>query len=207
MSSRESGPQPGRRPIHLPREDFARIKVTPLQLGGRDWTRMFNRAQDPIFFNNRPGNRFTPPDGPWQVLYLGDSTRTCFLETFGDELYSGRNRIARSRWESRGIAEIAVPTAKVCDLTDDRILAALGVDKGALYATDLTVPQAWSRAIMEHPAGFEGILYASRFGEGKCLALFDTPAVATRVRELSREDLHGSMRGDDLCMEFNLALV
>jgi hypothetical protein len=197
----------GTRPIHLPPKKFGSLALEPTNLPAGIWFRIFNRPFDPIHFNNRPGNRFTPVDGKYKVLYVADQPRTCFLETFGDELYGGNNRIALSRWQSRSLAHLACPALRVCDLTSDPTLTRLGIEKGSLYATNLSVPQAWSKAIMEHPAGFQGIQYASRFCEGRCLAIFDDPEVVSGARELERCNLLGSSDGDYLVEQFEILLV
>jgi hypothetical protein len=197
---------PATRSTHRPSPDFSSRPIVRMQLAAGTWTRAFNRPDDPIFFSKRKGNRFTPSDGRYSVCYLGDGTRTCFLETFGDELYSARSRLARARWLSKVVVRLRFPEIFVCDLTDENVLTSMGVDKGSLYANDVAIPQAWAKAIMNHPAGFQGILYASRFA-GRCLAAFDVPGLASHIRELQRFDLNGSSDGDKLVLEFDIVLI
>src|SRR3954468_20697545 len=50
----------GTRPTHFPRPDLATLPLAPAVIEAGIWTRIFNRGNDPVFFNNRKGNRFTP---------------------------------------------------------------------------------------------------------------------------------------------------
>lgn len=190
----------------LPGNEFSLLVLRVASVPRQDWIRIYPKETDPVFFNKNRGNRFTPPDGRYEVMYVGDSVRTSFLECFGDELYAGHKRLSRSRCQSKAVARLSVPPLSLCDLSDQEWLAAIGLDKGALYSTSLIVPQTWSKAMMEHPARFEGIVCESRFGSGKCIALFRCGAMSG-LHEIERYDLHGSSAGDALIDEFQIALV
>jgi len=58
----------------------------------------------------------------------------------------------------------------------------MSVDRASLLAADLSIPQAWSLAVQEHPAGFEAIKYASRFLDQPCLALFNRGGLQSKLR-------------------------
>jgi hypothetical protein len=194
------------RPVHLPRKDFDSLALAAAFIPRQEWVRIFSKGREPVCFRKEPGSRFTPPHGSDGVLYAADLARTAFLECFGDELYSAKRRLSRSRWQSKAIVRLQAPALRLCDMLDEAVIAAMGLDKGAIYSTDLSIPQAWAKAVMEHPANFEGILYSSRFGCGKCIAAFERVGEAG-FQEVERFDLHGSAVGDSLIEEFDIALV
>ncbi len=100
---------------------------------------------------------------------------------------------------------VGIPAISVCDLTSPATLAASGVETGTLANPDLAYPQAWAKAIMEHPANFDGILYPSRFTHEPCLALY--PRRRIEVRILGSRALADHPDGMKLLNDFRVALV
>jgi len=49
-------------------------------------------------------------------------------------------------------------------------------------SADLTIPQAWSRAVQGYPAGFQAIKYASQFLDQPCLVQFDRGGLPARLQ-------------------------
>jgi hypothetical protein len=128
--------------------------------------------------------RFSHPDLPFKVLYLGMSKETCFWERFGEEI---RDQAPGARAISRKLlAERVWKTWKIdgddalrcLDLTDMTTLRAMGAD-AATFLSSYGITQAWSKALMEHPAGIDGLVYASRLNApDRCHAIFARPPLA-----------------------------
>ena len=201
-------PQKKERPVHLPSADFALRKIPFKRKALARWWRLHPSSYHPIFFSAFSGNRFAVPG--MGTLYLGHDVRSCLLEKYGDEIYGARNRahkpeLAESDWRDRVLTAVAVPGIIVCDLTSSTTLVACGVDVGTLTNPHLGFPQAWAKAIMEHPTGFDGILYSSRFTQATCLALFDRRPL--KIKSLQSIPLRSHADGLKLLNEFQISLV
>jgi hypothetical protein len=133
-----------------------------------------------IPWDRQSSSRFSHPDSPCAVLYLGESKETCFWEAFGEELLdtmAGQKRgIAEESLEIRHFVEFTPPSnLRVLDTRDGRALQALGADH-TTFKMPYAIAQTWARALMEHPGQPDGLLYESRLapdGPRQCLALFD----------------------------------
>lgn len=202
-------PRPSKkRPVHLPPADFDSRKIPFKRKGLARWWRLHSNVSHPVFFSTLSGNRFAVPG--LGTLYLGGNARSCLLEKYGDEIYGARNQekrpeLAASDWRDRVLTAVGVPGIIVCDLTSAATLAACGVDMGTLANPHLRFPQAWAKAIMEHPTGFDGILYSSRFTQGPCLALFNRRPL--KIKLLQSTALSAHPDGLKLLSEFQIALV
>lgn len=194
------------RPLHVPASDFARHDVPVAIWPEQTWQRLHDQRRPALDFNKQTHNRFTPSDCPVSVLYAGEDTRTCCLECFGDALYR-RTDIGSARWRARILARILVPGLRVCDLRNPGVLTALRMDQAAVYSRDLTVPQAWAKAIMLHPARFDAIAYGSRFTGGVCLAIFGRTEIRKAIRVVSRIPFSSTELAADLIEEFTINLV
>ncbi len=152
----------------------------------RIWFRVHRSGASAVRFGNLPHHRFSHPDCPFPLLYLGSTVPTCLWEYFGDDVFQGKRAIPAGKWHGCTLSHIVVPELKVCALNLERTRDALSVDKASLLAADLSIPQEWGRALQGHPAGFEAIKYSSRFLDQPCLALFDRGRLRSRlkVREL-----------------------
>ena len=197
-----------KRPIHLPPADFASRDIPRTRKGWAKWWRLHPGTFDPVFFSPSSANRFAVPG--LGTLYLGRDARSCLLEKYGDEIYGARNRgkrpeLAASDWRDRILTSVGVPGMIVCDLTSAATLAACGVDTGTLTNPQLRFPQAWAKAIMEHPTRFDAILYSSRFTQGPCLALFNRRPLEIKVSPSIPLSSHPE--GLKFLTEFQIALV
>jgi hypothetical protein len=197
-----------KRPLHLPPVDFASRDIPVMRSRPTRWLRLHSRTYPPIFYSPLAGNRFAVPN--LGTLYLGRDARTCFLEKYGDEIYGARNSgvtptLPAADWRARRLTSIAVPALKICDLTASATLAACGVDLGSLNCHELRYPQAWARAIMEHPAAFDAILYASRFTQTPCVAIYNRRSLKTKI--LNAHPLSSHPDGMKFLAEFQIALV
>jgi hypothetical protein len=81
-----------------------------------------------ICFGKSANNRFTPKDSPFGVCYVAEDLQTALFEVFGDEMLEKDCRIRGWRWMNYRISEINLPPVSVCDLSEERIRTALGVD-------------------------------------------------------------------------------
>lgn len=170
------------RPQLRPGADFAQRAIPTTRQPTRRWFRVHRLGSLAILFANLPHHRFSHPNGPFPLLYVGATIPTCLWEVFGDDLLQGRRAIPAGKWQGCCLSQIIVPELKACAISLDRTRDAMGVDKASLLAADLSIPQAWGLAVQEHPAGFEAIKYTSRFLDQPCLALFDRGDLGSRLR-------------------------
>ncbi|MGB0991926.1 MAG: RES family NAD+ phosphorylase [Akkermansiaceae bacterium] len=167
----------GNRSVYLPPEDFADRKLPVVALEVTDWVRIHLDVHGPLFFSRNRNHRFSPVGGKHAVMYAAGDFNTAFLEVFGDTVLS-RNEcigacLSAQRWGRSVRSIISIRELKLCDLTTPEARTAVSVDLATLMHSDLTIPQQWSEAVMNHPEDVDGILYPSRFTGESCLALFD----------------------------------
>jgi len=182
------------RPLRLPPANFDQRLIPRRRQVERKWFRVERADLTLLAFGLAPHHRFSHPDCPYPVLYLGSDPATCLWERFGDVMFDGSHTIPRNQWAGSVLTEIRVPELSVCDLADARVRAAITVDTSALTSNDFSVTHAWGLAIQRHPAGFQAIKYVSRFIRRPCLALFDRDKLkahlkATRVGNLAQLDV------------------
>lgn len=173
------------RPLRLPPSDFNNYRLPCTKLEAGPWFRVHATTFDPVYFSKNVDHRFSHAQAPCGCLYLGKDTATCLWERFGDRLFDEGRRMPRVLWENSVLSEITLPALVVCDLARVATRSELLVDLSALMHTDLSVPQAWSRAIQVHPAGVAGIRYLSRFTNRPCLVVFDKVQTLLRGKRLS----------------------
>ncbi len=161
--------------------------------------RIHRIAHNPIFFGPAgalPEFRYDSPDGSYKVLYAARSLETAFGETLvrSPEV----PYILSSAVEVRVRSELETGRAlKLYPLLD------AGVSAHGLSFTDLhgsAYKKTWAVSAEVHAkTTADGILYASRFDNQRCIALFDrasdavietaarsipiTPALATQLAE------------------------
>ena len=130
--------------------------------------------------------RFSHPGHPFKVLYLGMSKETCFWERFGEDIRDqpldaraiSPKILGERVWKTWTIG--AGDGLRCLDVSDMKTLRAIGAD-GATFLASYGITQAWSKALMEHPAGLDGLVYASRLNApDRCLAIFGRPALAAQ---------------------------
>jgi len=172
-----------RRDSYLPRSDFSSLSIPMSRQPKRHWFRVHRLERPAIDFGIRPHHRFSYPESPFPLLYVGGSLSTCLWEYFGDDVFRGRQVISRVKWDGCSLSRIEVAQLRVCSMGDGRTREAMRVDVSAVYDADLQVPQSWSLAIQRHPSGFEAIRYLSRFSDEPCLAVFDRSGIQDRLKE------------------------
>jgi hypothetical protein len=149
-----------------------------------EWWRNSHRAAPPLAFSKALG-RFSGPDLPYPVLYLGANPTACFWESgLGRDLNArmpGDRAIGESalkdRWEYR--VRVRVKGLHLFNASDPAARRSVGARTAACFLAEHAVARVWANALMA--AGADGILYESaRQSPGQCLALFETkPAIAS----------------------------
>lgn len=194
------------RPIHLPAADFA-SQLLPVSVAGPfEAFRVHGSSFPAISFRLNPSHRFSHPDAPEGLLYLGEDLETCLWECFGDEILFAA-AIAKVDWDKVLSRVSSSVPLRICDLTELRVRRALGMDLSAMKHPELDVPQAWGLAIQEHSAAVDGLRYLSRFTGRPCLALFERPGLAPQLQETVVSTLARLEAADDFLDANTIALV
>lgn len=176
-----SNPNPARAQLK-PGMDFKQRAIPVTRQPQRAWFRVHRAGEPAALFGRLPHHRFSHPNCPFQLLYIGPSIQTCLWEYFGDDVFQGRRVISAAKWSGCCLSQIVVPELKVCAVSLERTRDAMGVDKASLMAADLSIPQDWGLAVQEHPAAFEAIKYSSRFLDQPCLAVFDRGGLPAKLQ-------------------------
>ena len=143
---------------------------------------MHSDARPAIGFRVVTTHRFSHPDAPEGLLYLGEDLETCLWECYGDEILDPGARISRNRWYHSRLSQVrSKESLSICDLADPKTRRCLSVDLTALNYPDLSVPQQWRLAIQTHPAAVDGLRFPSRFTAQPCLVLFDRDNVRSML--------------------------
>jgi hypothetical protein len=140
--------------------------------------RFFTKPYEPVHFDRSDRGRFNAPDGSYGVLYAAEAPAGAFAETFlrapGRTLlppdllaakayvsFKVERPVRLIRFTGPGLARVGA-TAEVCHRSQP-----------------YDVPQAWSKALHDHPAAADGIAYTARHDDGAlCIALFDRASAA-----------------------------
>ncbi len=176
-----SKPKPARTQLR-PGADFDRREIPVTRQPRRSWFRVHKSDSPAVQFGKFSHHRFSHPDCPFSLLYVGATIQTCLWEMFGDDVFDKRRIIPFGKWGGSCLSQIVVPELKVCAISLERTRDSMSVDKASILAADLTIPQAWGLAVQRHPAGFEAIKYSSRFLDQPCLALFDRGGLQSKLR-------------------------
>jgi len=147
--------------------------------------RFYTAEYEPIFFDPSREGRLNSPDGSYGVLYAAREAHGAFAETFlrrpGQTLIDqgllGRKAYARLEITTDlNLIRLAGPSLAILGATAEVVHGGLPYD----------VPQAWSKALFEHPLRPDVIAYYARHDdEAICYAIFDRARNA--VREIDRE--------------------
>ncbi len=131
------------------------------------WRRAHALRNDPLYFGTNRSERFDDPRGLFGVCYVGDALACAFIETVTTvaPLIAGGPRIIPVGFlEQRGWAEVTLlgpAPLRLIDISGPG-LAALGADADLSSCRDYGVCQRWSRALHDHPAAADGLLYRAR---------------------------------------------
>lgn len=172
------------RAVRKPRPDFNSKDLPIIEFKGLDTLRVHSKDYLAVGFRIVTNHRFSHPDAPGGFLYLGESLETCLWECFGDELLDSQDRLSASRWKFSHLSRVhSKATFRICDLTEENVRLALGVDLSALMHSDLTVPHEWGLAIQNHPSAVDGLRYLSRLNQEPSFVLFERPGIAAKLGE------------------------
>jgi hypothetical protein len=168
MAHSTSLPEP---PSDLNQRDLQLVKVTGSLF------RIHTLKDNPIYFRKivplspNLGYRFDDPQGKFGVLYAARKQNGAFAEVFLRELAS--RLIDLDEVIQRGLSELHLSPLRCVDLTGN-VLRSLACDNR--IATDINYEQTqkWSRALHDHPAQPDGLIYLSRHDpQFHCLAIFE----------------------------------
>ena len=159
-------------PAPLPPDDFGRrdlpVETAP---AGTTFFRIHRTALEAMHFEVSGGHRFDDPQRGYGVCYAARSVEGAFAETCLRAV--GATLVSFAALAERSLT--ALTTA-----ADLRLVALHGPGLARLGATSAVssgpyaVSQPWSRAIHDHPAGVDGLVYRSNHDNGElCVALFD----------------------------------
>jgi RES domain len=157
-------------PHSPPPDDFAKRELLIRSIKERLF-RIHRKQHGAIFYGCTGSNRFDDPQQRFGVLYAGLDEYAAFIEAHGQR--TGANAVTESELRDRCLTAITPSRPlNAVDITG-RGLAAMGADN-RLAAADHDVARQWSRAVWEHPARVDGILFRSRHDPSRiCVAIFD----------------------------------
>jgi hypothetical protein len=171
-----------------PPKDLAARKI-PLVRFRDSLFRTHHISHTPIYFGNAARHRFDAPDGSYGVLYTGRDPYCAFIETFGRP--AGSRIITTAALIERALTEMqAVRPLRLIDLTGSGSLVRLGAD-ARLFSGAYETSRLWSKALHDHPAHPDGLLYPSRLDPARqSVALFGGRDV--QFSELSRQSWYAT---------------
>lgn len=154
----------------VPPENLGRIHVTIMEMAG-PFFRTHGIKRGPLSPGNTGLNRFDAPDVSYAVLYLGCDEYCAFVETFAHA--SGTRTITTSVLKNRALSQLRPNRPlRLIDLAGSGTLVRIGVDS-RLFAGEYQRAQLWSKALHDHPAKADGLLYPSRLDPlRRAVALF-----------------------------------
>ena len=105
-------------------------------------------------------NRFDAPDGTYDVVYYGRDPYCAFVETFAHP--AGTRSVTTAALKSRALSTLRpLRPLILIDLTQSGSLFRIGAD-ARLFTSEYNISQRWSKALHDHPAGVQGLLYVCR---------------------------------------------
>ena len=129
--------------------------------------------------------RLNAPDGSFGVLYTARELAGAFAEAFLRQ--PGSTLIDTGFLKSKAYVELEVVSPLVLIKLAGPGLAVLGATAEVVHGgLPYDVPQAWSKALSNHPAAADGIAYYARHDdEALCYALFSRSVA--KIAEARRE--------------------
>ncbi|QSB02475.1 RES family NAD+ phosphorylase [Methylomonas sp. EFPC1] len=172
----------------------------------------------PVYYGKKGVYRFDCPavgtGYNFGVLYAAFDLETCFAEAITREknyknfqhggIYLSKSTDIMNRSVANLKAEIEL---KLADLTDVGLYQ-LGAEAGEFHSKDyVTNTQPWALEIYRRPENVDGILYVSRFLNGrKAVAIFDRGGARTSLEVSSSKHLidHEGYRNTLDCLSISL---
>ncbi|HEX8691757.1 MAG TPA: RES family NAD+ phosphorylase [Longimicrobium sp.] len=187
----------------------ARLSIRKLS-AGRELHRAHNTDRDAIFFGPGAGNppkyRFDAPDGSYGVCYLGLGEEAAFIEGVIHRAVP-RRVISEKTLAKRAISVVHIRQEIRAVRLYGKYLVGAGADAAVVHGDDYPgLSQPWSKAIHDHAANVDGILYTARHDDSVlALALFER--AAHKITAGSKHPLSGSdLRTLRLMERYGLAL-
>ena len=141
----------------------------------RSLWRIHRAVHEPLFFGKGAKNRFDAPEGEFGVLYAGMDAHCAFIETFGHS--TGIRVVTAAELDVRELSLLrASRSLRLVDLRAEG-LARMGADAELTSGPDYPLAQRWSRALHDHPAQPDGLIYLARHDPSRSsVALFERVA-------------------------------
>lgn len=150
----------------LPPDDLAGRRPRLVRLKkGSVLHRFYTAGYEPLFFDLSRLGRLNSPDGSYGVLYAAREAYGAFAEAFLRQ--PGRTLIDAGLLRRKAYIRLEI-------MTDLNLIRLAGPSLAILGATAEVVhgglpydaPQAWSKALFEHPLRPDGIAYYARHDDG-----------------------------------------
>jgi hypothetical protein len=119
--------------------------------------------------------RFDAPADEYGVLYASPEFDACLAETvIRDRFQTGPLVIDEAEITDRSISTLGLVGRSdllLADLTAP--LFTIGGSAAIASVSDYEIPNQWSKAFYDHPDGYDGIYFLSRYSNMPSIALFD----------------------------------
>lgn len=153
--------------LGLPPAPFAPKGMDIVTLNAKDLVRISKYDSGEPYFGHNLANRFDdpskPPTSPFRACYCATSLQAAVAETVlhDEEPIDGCFEIAFKEISARYVVEFKPSKLKIANLTGVS-LKTLGGNGALSSMLPYDIPQAWSRAVYDHPDGVDGFQYMSR---------------------------------------------
>jgi len=166
--------------LDIPPADFASFSLPIVTLARtRPLIRISKHDSAEPFFGRTGVNRFDAPDGSFGTCYCGFTLACAFSETVLHDKSikpGGGFDVPRVQLEHRWVVSLAHTGLRLAHLRGTDLLP-LGADGELSTIMPYALPQRWSKAVHDHPAMVDGIIYTSRrVNDEAALVLFDRAA-------------------------------
>lgn len=168
--------------VPLPPRDLASIPLRTVELAPARLCRISRYRSGEPFFGRSAANRFDDPgrikSRRFGTCYLGLSLEVAIAETIlHDEMpENGGFAVAAQELENRCVVRFRGAPLLLADLTGAALKTLVG-SGGISTITPYDVPQRWAKALHQHPAGIDGLMYMSRHvNSEKAVVVFDRAA-------------------------------
>lgn len=158
-------------------------------MAGTRLHRFHSLAFDPVHFDRGQGGRLNAPDGSYGVLHVASTVGGAFAETFLRR--PGRTLLPPGLIAAKAHATVLVGRELRVVRLHGNGLGRLGCTAEVTHSgLPYDLPQAWSKALHDHPTKPDGIAYRARHDDDQlCYAIFDGDGTSMSVgaRDLNLE--------------------
>src|SRR2546425_11082383 len=102
------------RPQLRPGPDFDQRLIPVTRQPQRIWFRVHKSGSRAVWFGKLPHHRFSHPNSPFPLLYVGATIQTCLWEYFGDDVFQGKRAISSGKWRGGWFRQKLVPGLEMC---------------------------------------------------------------------------------------------